>query len=380
MKYGPNSTESSVLEITEIQIGRQKGVTLYAQIKQSIRDVISKTPEGKSLVLPPQRDLAEKLGVSRNTVRTAYAQLEREGLVSSQIGKGTIVLSPANTIIRRNKLTLLSRIIEHSFEEALSLGFVLEEYQQAVKDFLREKKKLFGNVKLAFAECNNAQLHYFAKHLLDEPGVTIIPILLPELRKHPQNVLSKLLSADVVVTSFYHTDELEKLIPPGGPPLVGISLHLEMSSIVQIARIDKDARIGLISLPNPSKDFIIETNNILRNIGVDLTRVRRFSDMDEEKTRTFIHSVDTVLVTPSRTEQAMRYSDSVIELVFVPDEGSANSIRISLAELKKLKRKEIHGHQDHGTDVPGTSRPTVSSSGSGTSSGRRRKRHDPPGD
>ena len=41
--------------------------------------------------LPPQRDLADSLGVALGTVTRAYAQAERRGLVRGQGRRGTVV-------------------------------------------------------------------------------------------------------------------------------------------------------------------------------------------------------------------------------------------------------------------------------------------------
>jgi DNA-binding transcriptional MocR family regulator len=41
--------------------------------------------------LPPQRDLAERLGVTAGTVSRAYATLERQGLTTARVGDGTYV-------------------------------------------------------------------------------------------------------------------------------------------------------------------------------------------------------------------------------------------------------------------------------------------------
>ena len=38
--------------------------------------------------LPPQRDLALRLGVTAGTISRAYASLERQGLASARVGDG----------------------------------------------------------------------------------------------------------------------------------------------------------------------------------------------------------------------------------------------------------------------------------------------------
>ena len=45
--------------------------------------------------LPPERDLAKQLGVSRPSVREALIALEVEGLVEVRIGSGIYVLGPS---------------------------------------------------------------------------------------------------------------------------------------------------------------------------------------------------------------------------------------------------------------------------------------------
>ena len=44
--------------------------------------------------LPPHRDMAERLAISVGTVSKAYAEAERRGLISGEVGRGTFVTDP----------------------------------------------------------------------------------------------------------------------------------------------------------------------------------------------------------------------------------------------------------------------------------------------
>jgi GntR family transcriptional repressor for pyruvate dehydrogenase complex len=65
---------------------------LYRQIADQIRGLIRSGEFGAGARLPPERDLAKQLGVSRPSVREALIALEVEGLVEVRIGSGIYVL------------------------------------------------------------------------------------------------------------------------------------------------------------------------------------------------------------------------------------------------------------------------------------------------
>jgi DNA-binding FadR family transcriptional regulator len=64
---------------------------LYRQIADQIRTLIRNGEFTAGARLPPERDLAKQLGVSRPSVREALIALEVEGLVEVRIGSGIYV-------------------------------------------------------------------------------------------------------------------------------------------------------------------------------------------------------------------------------------------------------------------------------------------------
>ena len=81
--------------------------------------------------LPPERELAERLGVSRTLVRQALKLLEAAGKVVSRIGSGTYIADPAP----RNNPCLLShtvpREVDRDFlQKLIELRSLLEETQK----------------------------------------------------------------------------------------------------------------------------------------------------------------------------------------------------------------------------------------------------------
>jgi GntR family transcriptional regulator len=64
---------------------------LYQQLQRRLRDAIENRILGPDDALPPERDLAEELAVSRITVRKAIDGLVEEGLLVRKQGSGTFV-------------------------------------------------------------------------------------------------------------------------------------------------------------------------------------------------------------------------------------------------------------------------------------------------
>ena len=63
-------------------------LSLYLQLFNLLRDMIVKRDLPENYALPPSRQLAIRLGVSRSTIIRAYEFLRLEGFVESKQGSG----------------------------------------------------------------------------------------------------------------------------------------------------------------------------------------------------------------------------------------------------------------------------------------------------
>lgn len=69
---------------------------LYRQISEQLRTLIQRGEFPVGTRLPAERDLAEKLGVSRPSLREALIALEVEGYIEVRMGSGIYVCEPAS--------------------------------------------------------------------------------------------------------------------------------------------------------------------------------------------------------------------------------------------------------------------------------------------
>jgi len=119
----------------KLSIDSESSVPIYIQIEDSIHSLIAAGQLQPGEQLPTIRELAADLRVNLNTVARAYFELDREGVISTQRGRGTFVSGkPDEKQIEKKRQKLLHSILESALEEARRLGYSAEEIKAAFED------------------------------------------------------------------------------------------------------------------------------------------------------------------------------------------------------------------------------------------------------
>lgn len=111
---------------------------LYQQIKDQIKDAILKEELVEGDPLPSIRAFANDLSVSVLTIRRVYEELEKEGLITSQVGKGTFVSTSNIELLRDTKRRLVEQKMQDMIQTAKSMGITKDELN-AMMDILYEE-------------------------------------------------------------------------------------------------------------------------------------------------------------------------------------------------------------------------------------------------
>lgn len=130
----------------KLQIDPESSVPIYIQIEDSIHSLIAAGQIQPGEQLPTIRELAADIRVNLNTVARAYFELDREGVISTQRGKGTFVSGvPDQKQIEKKRQKLLHSIILSALEEAHGLGYSRQEIKSAFQDEMNSWNKEKGN-------------------------------------------------------------------------------------------------------------------------------------------------------------------------------------------------------------------------------------------
>jgi len=123
----------------DIEINFQSHVPIYSQIKDQVRHQINTGELHPGDQLPTVRQLAADLRVNFNTVARAYRQLDEDGIISTQHGRGTFILEPhTKKETERLRQLDMQRLTQYYLAEAHRLGFDPQEVEGLFAEKLKQ--------------------------------------------------------------------------------------------------------------------------------------------------------------------------------------------------------------------------------------------------
>ena len=123
----------------DIVISNASPKHIYLQIKEQIKAQIRSGKLEENAVLPSLRQLAAEIRVSVITVQKAYGELEQEGFITSQHGKGYFVVPSNSELFREELLCEAEEHINKAIEVARMADMTDEEFLNLIKLLMEVK-------------------------------------------------------------------------------------------------------------------------------------------------------------------------------------------------------------------------------------------------
>ncbi|OZM72476.1 GntR family transcriptional regulator [Amycolatopsis antarctica] len=302
---------------------RHSDMPIYRQIVTQLSFMIENGDLRTGQTLPSARLLADNLHINRNTVARAYVELNDMGLVESRGRGGTCVSSPVPT---RNVSPARERareILETATKECIDLGVSVAEIKSLVAGLaMRAEVDL---LKVLFVECNADRAGYFAGELSSHVGLTVKPLVLGEFDPDTEQV-------DLVLTTFFHLAEVRTLWRRSRTEVVAIVVAPHVQTLVQIASVPKNKRIGILY---STDDQAASIKDSLTQSGIHNIEILR--DVEDQD----IEGVDLVVV-PSEMPHLKSRLDGrvkVIEFGNVLDAASIRMVTEVVSDMRTAKRE-----------------------------------------
>ena len=115
--------------------------TLYQQIVDGLKREVSEGRLAPGTPLPSFRGLAEDLLVSVITVKRAYEELEREGIIYRRQGLGTFVRGRAVDRSRDAKTERARALLREALREATEAGLTGRDVVQLLQSIVHDERE-----------------------------------------------------------------------------------------------------------------------------------------------------------------------------------------------------------------------------------------------
>lgn len=273
------------------------------------------------------RESAEALRVDKNTVARAYKALERKGYLELIRGRGAFVVrgEPLHGRVDGRWLRRLEQLLADAQRQSLGRDEVLREISLVVDRVFQSQ----GH-RLAFVECNKADLQVLSRKLCDAIERPLHGILLDELLAQPAQTASQF---DLLVTTFYHLSEVRQAV--GGAAVqkvVGVHSTASHESLLQIARLQA-LMIGFVyELPRAADEFVHTIRSYHPNATILPVPIRETGAL-----QSLCAKADAIIVTQMCYERlmALRPEVPVVQIAMTVDQQSLEFLRKRIDELEQ---------------------------------------------
>lgn len=227
----------------------QRPTSLVAEVCQRLSEVIlAQKPEEDASWLPPERSLAEQLGVSRTVVREATKRLEQQGLLQIQHGTGIKIVhhlhrplsDSLNLLIpeMRNRLRQLhqTRLAIEPEAAALAAEHATEDHLAAIRS---------ASTKLAKAETSeeaiDADLEWH-RALAEASGNQIFRLILDSLADLGRESRMRTIGRIGKTPAVEHHAAIQAAVEKGDPKAAAKAMRLHILAALRDMQLDPGSR------------------------------------------------------------------------------------------------------------------------------------------
>ncbi|MGV8125546.1 MAG: GntR family transcriptional regulator [Candidatus Xenobiia bacterium LiM19] len=122
------------------KIDPSSGLPIYLQLIDQIKYHISVGTLKAEDQLPSVRKLSTELRINPNTIAKAFNIMETDGIVYTKRGEGTFISTQAELSSNKDRLEVLTGLVDQVIETALTLKVPMEELQKLVESRYSEKQ------------------------------------------------------------------------------------------------------------------------------------------------------------------------------------------------------------------------------------------------
>ena len=287
--------------------------------------------------LPTSREMAEELGVHRNTVAKAYKSLVDLGVISSTPGRGTFAATRLDLDNRRLHAQQISDRLADDILRARRSNVSEDELRRTIDEQIATIYHA-PPPRGAFVECNVEDLRVAIAEIEQQSDVRLAPVLLDALAADTTGIASNF---DVVFTSLFHLLEVRELLAEARPRrrIIGIHTQPDERGLAEIAQIEPYTHVGIVvSNSDGARRFRAQLQTFTE------ATLQVLIQPTDEAIKNLAREVDLIVTSRSRAAQIRRLNLAIplIELAFHISRESANRVVDALYSATDAEQLSDH--------------------------------------
>jgi len=289
----------------DLRLNRKSQLPIHAQLKAQLSHLIQAGQLAPGAQLPTVRQLAGFLRINRNTVSKVFAELEREGYLSCEPGRGTFVSPPkAEAGARSQKMRNLLALVDEAVDKARRLGFSPAEFAGALyaRAQTAPTPDRIHKVPALFVECNRPQLKSFSAELEKALPLRLDSLLITDLERMARKAPRALQQYALIITTFFHAHEIQRLLAGTGIEVVGLLAEASLETLMRLTALSEGTKVGVAC------NEWTGTENVklsIQNAGLKHIRLVPGCGQDPESLRRMLKEA-SVVVCSSLVEEKIR--------------------------------------------------------------------------
>lgn len=312
-------------------------VPIYQQLVDIIRNAIKKGELVSGQKLPTVQEMSEELSVARGTIKRAYDELEREGLVEKAQGSGTFIkYQPANSGSRKEQAMAA---IDALLKQLEDMGLSAAEINIFLNLKLREWAEEEAYIKVAVVECNPENLSQMSEQLRHIPQVELHSFLLESIQQYPYQLGDDF---ELIVVTATHAEYMERVLP-AKKRIAQVALRPSTRCLSHIIKLHSGMKVGIMGY---SGRFCELLHTTCESYAEDVILDEPMIFAPEVDVASYLKGKDAVLV-PKFYEQycstqaadaLRRFKGELIHCYYEMDEGSILYLETKIKRLLEEKR------------------------------------------
>lgn len=251
---------------------------IFSQITRAI--LVGTLAPGEKL--PPERELAEHLGVSRGTVKRAYTRLAETRAIDIRQGSGSYVLKNG-TILEQNQKKEAARIIAATFGRLREMGLSDREIMNLVnlQQLSSASRTIMRKASIMVVSNNHdilSELEQQFAYLTESTSIafTLSFMTLDTIAGSPDPV-QLLMSYDRIIATSIDYPDIVRLAPMFTGKILEAGISPRTKTLMEISTIPQGAKVSVVYRTQFFRQMVVQS---LLGLGFAAENILAYSEKD----------------------------------------------------------------------------------------------------